>query len=79
MQQTKKAEKIDNNIGKEKKKLYKRNNKNNIIVMRTERNKNNFFDKETVNKLLKSEEDIENGRTRKASEVIEELKETYGF
>ena len=33
----------------------------------------------TVKQLLKSEEDIEKGRTRKATEVIRELKEKYGF
>lgn len=42
------------------------------------KNRNNIFDNETVDKLLKSEEDIENGRTRKATEVIKELRERYG-
>ena len=41
--------------------------------------RNNIFDKETVRKLLKSEEDIGKGRTRKASEVIKELRVKYGF
>ena len=49
------------------------------IINKNEKYKNNIFDKETVNKLLKSEEDIENGRTRKATEVIMELKTKYGF
>lgn len=38
-----------------------------------------FFDKETIKSLLKSEADIENGRTKKAAEVIEELRIKYGF
>ena len=38
-----------------------------------------IFDRETINCLLKSEEDIENGRTRKAAEVMKEIKEKYGF
>ena len=38
-----------------------------------------IFDEETIRCLMKSEEDIENGRTRKATEVFEELKEKYGF
>ena len=38
-----------------------------------------FFDEETVERLLKSEEDIENGRTRNALEVIKEFEEKYGF
>ena len=50
-----------------------------IWVMRAKKSEDIFFDKETVNKLLKSEEDIEKGRTKKASEVLEELREKYGF
>ena len=42
-------------------------------------NPNNFFDNETVKKLLKSEKDIEKGKTRKATEVIQELRLKYGF
>lgn len=41
--------------------------------------KNNFFNEETINSLIKSEEDIENGRTRKATEVVKEFEEKYGF
>ena len=58
--------------------IYKDNN-NNLIVMNMGEYKNNIFDKETVNKLLKSEEDIEKGRTKKASNVIKGLREKYGF
>lgn len=50
-----------------------------ILVMRAKKSEDIFFDKETVNKLLRSEEDIEKGRTKKASEVLEELREKYGF
>lgn len=50
-----------------------------ILVMRAKKSEDIFFDKETVNKLLKSEEDIEKGRTKKASKVLEELREKYGF
>ena len=35
--------------------------------------RNSIFDEETVKSLLKSEEDIEKGRTRNALEVITEL------
>lgn len=41
--------------------------------------KNNIFDEETVKCLLKSEEDIKEGRTKNATEVFEEFKEKYGF
>ena len=50
-----------------------------ILVMRAKKSEDIFFDKETVNKLLKSEEDIEKGRTKKATEVIKELRRKYGF
>lgn len=42
--------------------------------MSMEEYRNNIFDNETVKKLLKSEEDIEKGKTRKATEVIKELR-----
>ena len=38
-----------------------------------------IFNEETIKCLLKSEEDIENNRTRGAREVIEELRSKYGF
>ena len=41
--------------------------------------KNNIFDQETIERLLKSEKDIENGRTHNALEVIKEFEEKYGF
>lgn len=45
----------------------------------TEEYVDDIFDEETIRKLLKSEEDIEKGRTRDAEEVIKELREKYGF
>ena len=47
--------------------------------MSMEEYKDNIFDKETVNKLLKSEEDIEKGKTRKAEDVVKEFREKFGF
>ena len=41
--------------------------------------KDSVFNEESIKCLLKSEEDIENNRTRGAREVIEELKNKYGF
>ena len=38
-----------------------------------------IFDEETVNKLLKSEEDIKMGRVRDAKEVMEEFRIRFGF
>lgn len=55
------------------------NQNNEIIIYNDIINKNDIFDDDTVNKLLKSEEDIENGRTRDAIEVMKEFKVRYGF
>ena len=41
--------------------------------------KKEILDEETINSLIKSEEDIENGRTRDAREVMNEFKKKYGF
>ena len=54
-------------------------NKNKVTVTNGEEYKNLIFDNETVKKLLKSEEDIENGKTRRAVDVIKELRLKYGF
>ena len=54
-------------------------NKNKVTITNGEEYKNVIFDNETVKKLLKSEEDIENGKTRKAVDVIKELRLKYGF
>ena len=37
------------------------------------------IDEETINSLLKSEDDIENSRTRNGTEVVKELREKYKF
>ena len=75
MQQRTKIEEIDINQNRE----IVANNRNNVIVMNMEEYRKNILDKETVKSLLKSEEDIEKGRTRKAKDVINEFKEKYGF
>ena len=51
----------------------------NKVIINRKNCKNSIFDKKTVKCLLKSEEDIKAGRTRKAKEVIKELKEKYGL
>ena len=62
---------------KNKKMSFKRND----IGRMTNMNEymDDIFDEETVEKLLKSEADIEAGRTRKAEDVINELRERFGF
>ncbi len=79
MQQVTSLQEIETIINQNGEMVIGKNNKNNVIVMSMEEYRNNILDNETVNKLLKSEEDIEKGRTRKATEVIKELRAKYGF
>ena len=44
--------------------------------MKIDKENNNILDEETINSLLKSEDNIENGRTRNGTE---ELREKYKF
>lgn len=79
LQQVTSLQEIETVINQNGEMVIGKNNKNNVIVMSMEEYRNNIFDNESVKKLLKSEEDIEKGRTRKATEVIKELKTKYGF
>lgn len=79
MQQVRSIEDIETALNKNGEMVIGKNNKNNVIVMSMEEYRNNIFDKETIKSLMKSEEDIEKGRTRKGAEVIKEFKEKYGF
>lgn len=79
MQQVTSLQEIETVINQNGEMVIGKNNKNNVIIMSMEEYRNNIFDNETVKKLLKSEEDIEKGRTRKATEVIKELRTKYGF
>lgn len=79
MQQVTSLQQIEKFINQNGEMVIGKNNKNNVVIMSMEEYRNNIFDTETVKKLLKSEEDIEKGRTRKATEVIKELREKYGF
>ena len=49
------------------------------LVMRKAKTNNSIWNKETIDSLSKSENDIENNRTKDAVEFIEELKVKYGF
>ena len=79
MQQVTSLQQIEKFINQNGEMVIGKNNKNNVVVMSMEEYRNNIFDNETVKKLLKSEKDIEKGRTRKATEVIKELRAKYGF
>ena len=72
MQQVTSLQEIETAINQNGEMVISKNNKNNVVVMSMEEYRNNIFDDETVKKLLKSEEDIKKGKTRKATEVIKE-------
>ena len=79
MQQVTSLKEIETIVNQNGEAVIGKNSKNHMVIMSLEEYKNNIFDKETIEKLLKSEEDIKNGRTRKATNVIKELKEKYEF
>ncbi len=79
MQQVTSLQQIETIINQKGEMVIGKNSKNNVVIMSMEEYRNNIFDNETVKKLLKSEEDIERGRTKKATEVIKELRAKYGF
>ena len=79
MQQIKNLQEIETIINQNGEMVISKNNKNKVVVMSMEEYRDNIFDKETVNKLLKSEEDIEKGKTRKATDVVKEFREKFGF
>ena len=79
MQQIKNLHEIETIINQNGEMVISKNNKNNVVVMSMEEYRDNIFDKETVYKLLKSEEDIEKGRKRKATDVVKEFREKFGF
>lgn len=59
--------------------VISKNNKNTVVLMTMEEYKNKILKEKIEKHLQKSEEDIENGRTRKAVDVLKELEEKYGF
>lgn len=59
--------------------VVNKNNANNSNIISMEKYRNISLDDETIKCLLKSEQDIEEGRTRKATDVIKELRAKYGF
>ncbi len=79
MQQITNIQDIETAVNQYREIVVIKNDNNDVIVMSMEEYRNNLFDKETIKSLLRSEDDIENGRTRKGTEVIKELKTKYGF
>lgn len=79
MQQVRSLQEIETVINQNGEMIIGKNKKNNVVIMSLDEYRNNILDDDTVKKLLKSEDDIKNGRTRNAKEVIKEFREKYGF
>lgn len=79
MQQVTNLQELETVISQNGEMVVTKNNKNNVIVMSIEEYKNKLLEDEVERKLLKAEEQIERGKTVKATEVFKELEEIYGF
>ena len=64
MQQVTSLQDIETFINENGEVVIGKNSENNVIIMSMEEYTNNIFDREMIKKLLKSEEDIEKGRTK---------------
>ena len=65
---------IENAIEKEGAIVVKKDNRNNVVVMSVEDYEKEVLEKRIEENLLKSEEDIKNGRVRDAEDVFKEWK-----
>ena len=54
-------------------------NNDNVVIMKMEEYKNKMLDEEIERKILKSEEDYNKGRVKKAEDVFKKWKERYGI
>ena len=79
MQQLTNLQEIEKAIKQYGEIVISKNKKNNMVVMSMEEYKNKMLDKEIERKILKSEEDYNNGRVRKAKDVFKEWKVKYGI
>ncbi len=59
--------------------VVSKNSKNNVVVMSMEEYKKKLLDEEIERKILKSEDDYNNGRVRKAEDVFKEWELKYGI
>jgi len=79
MQQVANIQDIESILDKYGELIVKKNSKDNVVVMSIEEYKKRRLENEIEEILLKSEDDIENGRTQDAIKVFEELEQEYGF
>ena len=79
MQQLTNLKEIESAVNQYGEIVISKNNKNNVVVMSMEEYKKKMLDEEIERKILKSEEDYNNGRVRKAEDVFKEWKLKYGI
>ena len=79
MQQLTNLKEIETAVNQYGEIVIKKNNKNNVVVMSMEEYKKKMLDEEIERKILKSEDDYNNGRIRKAEDVFKEWKLKYGI
>ena len=79
MQQLTNIQELEMAIDKNGEMVVSKNSKNNVIIMSIEEYRKKILEKDIVEHLLKSEEDIEKGRVKDAEEVFEEWKSKYGI
>ena len=79
MQQLTNIQELEMAIDKNGEMVVSKNSKNNVIIMSMEEYRKKILEKDIVEHLLKSEEDIEKGRVKDAEEVFEEWRSKYGY
>lgn len=79
MQQLTNLKEIESAVNQYGEIVISKNNKNNVVVMSMEEYKKKMLDEEIERKILKSEEDYNNGRVRKAEDVFKEWELKYGI
>ena len=79
MQQLTNLKEIETAVNQYGEIVVRKNNKNNVVVMSMEEYKKKMLDEEIERKILKSEEDYNNGRVRKAEDVFKEWELKYGI
>ena len=79
MQQLTSLKEIETAVNQYGEIVVSKNSKNNVVVMSMEEYKKKMLDEEIERKILKSEEDYNNGRVRKVEDVFKEWKLKYGI
>ena len=59
--------------------IVKRDNKDDVVILRMEEYRKKIFLAELDKKLDEAEDDIKNNRVHKARDVFKELREQYGY